>query len=131
MGKKTIKGRAKSRGFTGIPHHVQDSPAFRQTNGWDSRLLLDIARQYNGFNNGDLSATWKQMSELGWKSKGTLDASLKNLERLGLIQRTRQGHRKSCNLFALTWQPINECNGKLEVAATKTPPNLWKNHNEN
>lgn len=99
---------------------------YKKLGGWDVKLLLELTKQFNSYNNGDLSAVWSQFSKNGWNSKGTLDKSIKQLEKYGLIQRTRQGGRHKCNLYALTWREINDCKGKLDVAATNKPSNLWK-----
>jgi len=34
-----------------------------------------------------------------------------------------------CALYALSWQPIDECNGKLEIASTNTPPRKFSLEN--
>jgi hypothetical protein len=39
---------------------------------------------------------------------------------------TRQGGLNKANLYALAWFSIDECNGKLDVAATALPPVAWK-----
>ena len=66
------------------------------------------------------------MSKKGWKSRDTLDRSLLELMESGFIRKTRQGGRRKCNLFAVTWLAINECGGKLDVAATRVAPNTWR-----
>ena len=119
-------GRARKARYAGVPHVVMESDSYKQLNGWDVKLLLELSKQYNGSNNGDLSAAWGIMKNLGWRSSGTLFKSLATLERLGFIQRTRQGGKHQCNLFALTWQPIDDCKVKLDVKASKTASNLWK-----
>lgn len=121
-------GRKKGKGgrFAGIPHHILDCPNYQQIGAWESRLLLELARQYNGSNNGDLSAPWSQLKDRGWKSKGTLNKALKTLLRFGFIELTRQGGKHRCALYALTWLDIHDCKGKLEVRPTSTPSNLWR-----
>ena len=89
-------------------------------------MLLDLGVQYKGVNNGDLSATWKQLNPRGWRSKATITAALKELEYYGFIVKTRQGGRRQCSLYALTWKAINECERKIEIRATAVPPNDWK-----
>ena len=120
------RGRSKTARFTGIPHHVMDSANYRSIDGWGAKLLLDLAKQFNGYNNGDLSMAWSKMRDIGWRSKGTLNSAKDLLLKLGFIEITRQGGRHRCSLFALTWAPINECKGRLEVKPTGQPSNLWK-----
>jgi len=124
--REKITGRREKPTFVGIPMIVMDSPAYCRLGGWDVKLLMDIARQYNGYNNGDLCAAWKTMKPKGWNSKGTLNRALQTLQELGFVEQTRQGGRNRCSLFSLTWQPIDECKGKLDVSPTQTPSNRYR-----
>lgn len=90
------------------------------------RLLLDLARQYNGRNNGDLSATFSVMRKRGWTSKGTIERMIKELLDRGWICVTRPGGKHRPTLYAVTWLPIDDCDGKLDVAETRIPSNEWK-----
>ena len=44
----------------------------------------------------------------------------------GFIAVSRQGGRNKCSLYAVTWQPIDDCKGKLDIGASNKPLNLWK-----
>ena len=66
------------------------------------------------------------MKPRGWTSKDQLWKALEELEYYGLIVRSRQGGQHMCSLFALTWFDIDECKGKHELRASKSPPNNWK-----
>lgn len=123
-----IKGRKGKAGFMGLPHHVLNSTAYRDLGGWPVKLLVDITSQYNGFNNGDLTAAWTIMQPKGWRSRDTLNKARKKLLEHGLIQVTRQGGRHKPTLYAVTWQNINECKGKLETSPTDRPSNRWKEY---
>jgi len=125
--------RAKSAGrssmpgpYSAIPHALQDTDDFRLLSGGAIKVLLGLIRQYRGQNNGDLSASFTQAKLWGINSKTTLAKALDELQTRNLIVRTREGRfikpGGCCALYALTWQPINECDGKLEVAATVTAP---------
>ena len=65
-------------------------------------------------NNGDLCVAWgttpkfKGMKDRGWRSKGTLYRSLRQLQDCGFIEQTRQGGKHRASLYAVTWQPIDE-----------------------
>ena len=63
----------------------------------------------------------------GWNSSDQLDKAKKELIKRDVIQLTRQGGRNKCNLYALTWFPINECKGKLDIAPTVIAPVNWRN----
>jgi hypothetical protein len=91
------------------------------------KLLVDLAAQYKGSNNGDLCAAWSVMHPRGWRSKETLFKSLRELEHYGMIERTRQGGRKRATLYAITWRAIDYCGGKLDVSCTRSPSGTWKN----
>ena len=125
-GRPRDKGRSEGGTYLSLPHRVMDTQKFKMLSSYAVKLLCDIGRQFNGRNNGDLCATWKVMSGCGWKSPGTLDRARKELRCSGFIELTRQGGRHLCNLYALTWWAIDDCNGKLDVRATRVPSGRWK-----
>lgn len=129
------KGRRINGTFSALPHAVQDSPAFRHLSPAAVKLLIDILRQYNSKNNGDLNCAFSEMRDRGWRSTATLNRAKQELIQAGLLQVTRQGGlsqgRRVCSLFALTWHPVHECRDehgrhKLDVKPTKIPSALWK-----
>lgn len=125
--RKKHKGRRESGTFTAIPHSVQDCPNWRLASGTAIKLLCDIARQYNGHNNGDLCASISTLRARGWTSPETLAWALRELQHFGFITRTRQGGLSmKASLYALTWCAIDECKGKLEYAPTQVASGEWK-----
>jgi hypothetical protein len=122
------KGRKESGSFLAIPHTVLNSPNFHHMTHKAKAMLLDLGAQYKGKNNGDLSATWNQLKPKGWRSKATITAALNELEYYGFIVKSRQGGRRQCSLYALTWRSIDECNRKTEIPATNVASNDWKEH---
>ncbi len=91
------------------------------------KLILDLARQYSGFNNGYLSAALSILEPVGWRSESTIREAVAECMHYRLIVKSRQGGRNRCNLFALTWHRIHEKDGKpLEVGPTMSPSNAWK-----
>lgn len=91
------------------------------------KLLLDLARQYSGFNNGYLSAALSILEPVGWRSESTIREAVAECMYYRMIVKSRQGGRNRCNLFALTWHRIHEKVGKpLDVSATMSPSNAWK-----
>ncbi|ATG89133.1 hypothetical protein [Methylomonas koyamae] len=133
---KNPKRSTLERGFSAKPHHIfrpnfvagTPSPAAVLSHK-AAHLLDNLTAQYNGKNNGDLSAAPKIMELFGWKSRGSIDESLTELLAYGFIEQTRQGGRNQCSLYAITWQPIDECKGKLDVKSTVVASNLWKPEN--
>lgn len=120
------KGRRESGRFIQIPDAVLRSPEFQQLNGGALRVLIGMLAQYNGHNNGDLSAAAKILRLYGMRSDDTIAKGLKALLDARLVVRTREGQFMSgagsrCALFAVTWRPVDECPGKgLTISATKT-----------
>lgn len=90
------------------------------------KLLLDLFGQYNGSNNGDLTAAWSVMCKRGWHSKTILYRSLRELKEGGWIVMTRQGGRRICSLYGVTWLRVDQCNGKLDIVPSSAPLNTWK-----
>lgn len=120
------KGRNPAGTFAALPHTVMDSGSFRALSGGALKVLMGLLRQYRGTNNGDLSASFNQAEAWGIGSKTTLAKALRELLEKDLIICTREGRfikpGGCCALYALSWHPINECSGKLEIAPTTTPP---------
>lgn len=125
--------RKFSGGFAALPYHIfrancttRKPAAVSSLSHSAFHLLINLASQLNGKNNGDLSAAPKIMALYGWSSKGTLATALAELRERGFIELTRQGGRNKCNLYAVTWLAIDECKGKLDIGETRVPSNLWK-----
>ena len=124
--RRRIKGRQTTNSFLGLPHHVLDHDNFRTLSPKATKLLIDIAAQYRGSNNGDLCAPMSLMKNRGWNSCDQLAKAKKELIKQDVIQLTRQGGRNKCSLYALTWFPIDECKGKLDITSTTTAPVNWR-----
>jgi hypothetical protein len=121
------RSRRSEHSYLGIPHYIVRSPEFRRLEPWSVKLLIELASAYNGKNNGDLSAAYSVLCDRGWNSPGTLNAALKRLLTAGWITYTRHGGRNRCALYAVTWWPIDYCEGKhLEVRAETAPRHSWK-----
>jgi hypothetical protein len=96
------------------------------------KLLFDLLAQYNGFNNGDMSAAWKLMSARGWKSRDTLAKAMNQLIDNDFVIKTRQGGMHKCSLYAVTLYQIDDCRDKQGrskfdpgIKATAAPPGGW------
>lgn len=94
-------------------------------------LLIDLATQLRAkhgdiINNGDLTTALKVLSQRGWKSDKTIRKAANELELAKLIIKTRQGHLPNlCNLYAVTWLPLNE-DDKLDITARGHQLNAYK-----
>jgi hypothetical protein len=98
------KGSKYTEGFTGIVHSVFESPAFTALSPHACKLLLELAGQYRGNNNGNLTVAWSVVSQRGWRSRSTLWRCKAELIKAGFVYVTRKGHMpRTCELLALTW----------------------------
>jgi len=106
MGRRRRDGGDKrDRGtFLALPHVVLDSPSYRALGHTARSLLIDIARQYNGHNNGKLVACAKYLRPLGWRSADVVNRAKRELLASDLLMETRIGWRPNrAAWFALTW----------------------------
>ena len=126
-GKKRIKGT-----FLLVPHVIFHSNSYPELSYSAAKMLFDIASQYNGQNNGNLAACKTLLEPLGWKSGTTIRKAVSELVHFGFIELTKQGGLGiGPNLYAITWQKIDQCLNKSgrpihDAQPTKTPSNLWK-----
>lgn len=94
--------------FVALPLSVLDSPAYAAASHTDRALLIEIARQCVGDNNGRLLASRAYLAGRGWKSAGVIHRAVQNLLALNLIHQTVQGHRPNkASWFALTWRLLD------------------------
>jgi hypothetical protein len=126
---KARSGRSIVGGFVALPNAYFRTPEFAALSGRATKLLIAIAMQYNRSNNGDLVITKSLMAARGFHSADQLFKARDELIAAGWIMCTRQGGRNIPSLYALTWEPIDRCDGKLDVQHGPTPPHLWKPEN--
>lgn len=118
MKRKPKHGKSVSMGeqsnsfdlYAPIDHKVIDSAAFADLPHSAARVLLVIARQWNGINNGWLQATFSYCHEKGIGSEHTLQKAVESLIAHGFIYRTR-GHgmidgENIAARYAITWRPL-------------------------
>jgi hypothetical protein len=133
MTRRSKRGKPKES-FAGIPRSVMDSPDYKSLSGNAVKLLLELASQYRGYNNGDLTVANSILKNRGFNSKATITSKKGELLRAGMITETRKGRfinpGGACALYALTWQSIDECGGKLEVKPTNKPHRAFSAENK-
>lgn len=91
--RQKITGRRASHSFAAKPHHLFradcknniPSPASILSH-MAAHLLDNLTAQFNGMNNGDLSAAPKIMKLYGWNSQGSINKALTELLALGFIE---------------------------------------------
>jgi hypothetical protein len=94
--------RAGYSAFIGIPYAVADSPAFLTLEPIWRALYVDLRRQHNGRNNGDISAALGILSKYGWAHR-SIFKGLRILKQRGLIEKTRQGGIGVMNRITTLW----------------------------
>lgn len=123
-------GRGKGHSFLRLPHFLLDSAEFSELSGSAVKLLLHVAVLYKGANNGNLELVWSSLKLRGWRSKATIQKARDELLAAGWLLCTRHGGKNRCSLYAITWEPIDECPDKgLEVPAQKVAAHLWRKQN--
>lgn len=123
--KPSSSTRTVAGGFVKLPHAVIRSVSYQKLSAYAVKLLLDLCNQFNGKNNGDLSAAYSVMKKIGWRSPTTLNKSIHELLKAGFIDLTRQGGQNKCALYALGFHAIDDCGGKLDVKPTEYPRKRW------
>lgn len=126
--RKDRTGKRGKERFMALPHKILACNSYVSLSVHAKVLLVELFYQFNGSNNGDLSATWKQVQKRGWRSRNTLHKCLKELLESGFIVKTRQGGKNKPCLYGVTWLGIDECKGKLDIKENPMPSNLWKDH---
>jgi hypothetical protein len=123
--RKRVKmtGKGAAMPHLGIPHWIVRHDEFAAIPGSPLKLAIDLADQYNGFNNGNLSIAqirprWRSRS----KAKRAMDWLVEN----GWIVKTKQGGLGiGPDLFAVTWWAVDECKGKHDYPVESKPSHLW------
>ena len=112
------KGNRIGEAFVALPYSVLNSPLFLALSPHAIKLLIDVAAQYRGDNNGDLSVAWKLMRPRNWRSEATLHKAKRELLEAGFLFEARKGRRPNvCSLFALTWPLFDDNPDKFDPGA--------------
>ena len=94
--------------FVALPYTVLDSPAFLGLSFSARALLLDVARQFSGGNNGRLVLCDKALAPRGWASSTTVHKAKRELLDAGFLFETRKGQKPNkASWFAITWQSLD------------------------
>lgn len=117
-------GRGKSPPpFFKALHAIFDHPDYLTLSKTARAFLWDFSRQYNGHNNGNLSAAPGIMGPMGWDKK-TATRCRQELERLDWIRVTRLPRAKrEPVLYCLSWVDLDKWEGKphLDPEVFKMP----------
>ncbi len=109
---KAQKDKRDGQQFIAVPLVVLESPGYRAASHVARSLLMDLAMQYSGRNNGRLVACPKYLQPLGWRSNDTVVRGRRELLDLGLLVETRKGgFPNTASWYALTWQALDVSEG--------------------
>lgn len=113
---KRNNGRSKhgreQGGFIALNWSVVDSPAYQGLSVHAKALLIEIARQYTGHNNGALLCSRAYMQPRGWSSVDMLTKAKRELLDAELIFETVKGARPNkASWYAITWQALDKLDG--------------------
>ena len=101
-----------SGGFIALPFSVIDSEAYRGLSVHARVLLIEIARQLRGDNNGSLLCSRAYMLTRGWKSSDMLSKCKAELLSARLLHETVMGHRPNkASWYAVTWLGLDKLDG--------------------
>lgn len=119
------KRNAIPGGFVAFPNPMLNHPNFWSLSAIATKLLMLVAAQYKGNNNGDLQAGWKYMQKRGWKSQDTLHRAKLELIEKGFIGETRKGaFPNKCSLYGITWKTL-DFDPKFDIKPGGFPVGAW------
>lgn len=111
--------------YAAMPIAVLDSAAFMGASYPAKALLLDVARQHNGTNNGHLHLCFSWLSKRGWKSRDVIQRAKDDLIARGLLVKTKQGGlNMGASWYAITWLKISNFVG-LDIQHRDYHPGAW------
>ncbi|MGC3986259.1 MAG: hypothetical protein QM777_16950 [Pseudorhodoferax sp.] len=109
------RGHDSSRdpgGFVALPWAVLDSPAYLGLSHPARSLLLELARQLRGDDNGRLVLSRPLLAKRGWKSVDVIQRAKQELLDAELIFETAKGQRPNkASWYAVTWYRLGKPDG--------------------
>jgi len=120
MARATIKGRSVGGpAFVQLHHYLTDSQAWRWSSPGERAVYLEIARLYNGKNNGALALSARAAAERCRINKDTANKAFSNLRKRGLIECVTTGSFSQKINFASEWRLTAFACDKTGRAASK------------
>lgn len=99
-------------GFVALPWSVLDSRAYLGLSHPARALLLELARQLHGDDNGRLLLSRPLLSARGWKSVDVIQRAKQELIDAELIFETVKGQRPNkASWYAVTWYRLGDLQG--------------------
>ena len=105
------KGRDPGR-FIGLPVSVLESAAYLGLSASARSLLIELALQFHGDDNGRMLLSRAYLKTRGWKSSDMIDKGKRELLDAELIFETVKGHRPNkASWYAMTWRRLDKLPG--------------------
>jgi hypothetical protein len=104
-------GRDAGR-FIGLPVSVLDCPNFEKLSHPARSLLLEVALQFNGDDNGRMLLSTAHLAKRGWRSADVIQRAKRQLLEYDFIFETVKGHRPNkASWYAVTWRKLDRLKG--------------------
>lgn len=101
-----------SGGFVALPHAVMNSAAYLGLSANARSLLLEVALQFGGADNGRMLLSRAHLAKRGWKSSDMIDKGKRELLDAELIFETVKGQRPNkASWYAVTWRRLDKIKG--------------------
>lgn len=98
--------------FIALPLSVLDCPGYAKLSHPARALLLEVARQCKGDDNGRSLLSSAYMAPRGWKSADVIQRAKAQLIERGFIFETVKGHRPNkASWYAITWHKLGKLKG--------------------
>jgi hypothetical protein len=105
MARVNKKGRSSGGGrFVALHEFMQDTPAWRSLKPSDRAVYIEVARVYNGTNNGFLARSVRQLSDLANVNKDTAGKCLIHLVDVGFLECATPGGYSRKTPHAAEWR---------------------------
>jgi len=124
-----LNGRKSgAKRFAMLPLELLQHIAVKSLTHVSFRLLVFMASEFNGKNNGALGITATQAAEVGFSNRRTLYRSFKELEGRGLIVQTYPASRvpPRPTMWALTWLPLHDTRFTEATRTATHEYRLWQ-----
>jgi hypothetical protein len=92
--------------YAALPDSVTDSPNYISLSDAAVRLLVELVRHHDGWNNGLLHTAYTALRKRGLGSQSKVQKAFDELVNAGFIVKTRNGGLNTGpDMYALTWLP--------------------------
>jgi hypothetical protein len=109
-----------------MPHILLQHEAVMNLSPNAHKTLNYLVSQYKGKNNGDLDICETNARSRGLKmSAASLRRGANELEKAGVIEKTRQGGRNRNSLYALSWKNVDYEPRKHDYLTNIQPSMRW------